>query len=301
MRRILPWALLGLLGLGVAAGAALGQVESPGVPAAAWVNDLLSTTAAAHTAHLRFSSVTTSPDQSQRSAFVGRGVIDFTNGDNRITQLNHQVASESTNGGPARPVEQTWTEESIAIGQTVYRNDSVILTGHAIPTPWIKSNFPRHVHQAFGLDIGTGAEDAVAGLAGIERVATVRTLGPGTVDGVSSTRYLVTNAPFKVCAHGRTVSLSLIAPTTIWVDHQGRLLQTRVVTHNAGGQFPANVRKLIGGTVASRAPSTTVTTLTFSDFGAPVRIVAPNTSGPEHPKSISIALKATSSNGACGH
>ena len=47
------------------------------------------------------------------------------------------------------------------------------------------------------------------------------------------------------------------------------------------------------------APSSTVTTLTFSDFGAPVHIVAPTTSGPEHPKSISIVIKSKPSNGSC--
>ncbi|HWD55764.1 MAG TPA: hypothetical protein VG346_11615 [Acidimicrobiales bacterium] len=170
MRRFLPWALLGLLGVGVAAAAALGQVDSPGVPASVWVDDVLSTTAAAGSAHLLFSSVTTGPDPSQRSAFVGSGVVDFTSGDNRVTQLNHQVESESTNGGAPRLVEQAWTGETVAIGQTMYRREVVVLSGHPLPSPWIKSQVPRDVHQAFGLDVGTGAEDAVAGLAGIESV-----------------------------------------------------------------------------------------------------------------------------------
>ncbi len=94
--------------------------------------------------------------------------------------------------------------------------------------------------------------------------------------------------------------VSLIPPTTIWVDHQGRLVQTQVTTHSAGGQLPASVRTLIGGPVAPLPASTTVTTLTFSDFGAPVHIVAPKTSGPEHPKSISLSPKGNASNGACG-
>jgi hypothetical protein len=277
----------------------VGQVESPGVSASVWVNDLLSTTAAAGTAHLRFSSVTTSPDPSQHSAFVGQGVIDFTNGNNRITQLNHQVGSESTNGGPVRQVEDTFTEESIAIGQTLYRNDDVVLAGHSLPAAWIKSNLPRDIHKAFGLDAGSGAEDAVAGLAGIESVASLQTLGPGTVDGVSSTRYLITNQPVELCAHGQTVSLPLIAPTTVWVDGRGRLLQTRVATHAAAGQLPAGLRKLLGGTSPPTVPSATVTTLTFSDFGAPVHIAAPITSGPQHPKSISIGGKSKLSNGSC--
>jgi hypothetical protein len=299
VRRFLPWVLLGVVGVGAIAAAVVGQVESPGVPASVWVDQLLSTTAAAGTAHLQFSSVTTSPDPSERSAFVGRGVVDFTNGDNRITQLNHQVGFESTNGGPAHPVEQTYTEESVAIGQTVYRNDVVILAGQSLPAPWIKSNFPRDVHQAFGLDAGSGAEDAVAGLAGIESVAAVQTLGPGRVDGAASTRYLISYQPLDVCAHGRTVSLPLIAPTTVWVDGQGRLLQARVATHSTAGQLPGSLRTLIGGASTPVAPSATVTTLTFSDFGAPVHIVAPNTSGPQHPQSFSIAAKARPSNGSC--
>jgi hypothetical protein len=300
VRRLLPFALLGLLTVGVAAGAALGQVESPGLPASVWVTNVLATTAAAGTAHVRFSSVTSSPDPSQRSSFVGSGVVDFTNGDNRVIQVNHQVGSESVDGGPTRLLQQTWTEESVAIGQTIYRNSELILSGHKVAAPWVKSTFPRDVHQAFGLDAGTGAEDAVAGLAGIESVADVQNLGAGTVDGVPSTRYLITNKPLEVCVHGQAVSLPLIAPTTVWVDSQGRLLQTRVATHNASNQVPASVRSLLGGTLPPTTSSTTTTTLTFSDFGAPVHVVAPITSGPKQPKPTAIALKSKSSNGSCG-
>ncbi|HWD55763.1 MAG TPA: hypothetical protein VG346_11610 [Acidimicrobiales bacterium] len=128
----------------------------------------------------------------------------------------------------------------------------------------------------------------------------MQALGPGGVDGVPSTKYLITDAPIAVCAHGRTVSLPLISPTTIWVDHQGRLVQARVATHDAGGRVHAGVLKLIGGSSSRATPSTTVTTLTFSDFGAPVHVAAPATSGVEHGGSVSIAFRAKSANGACG-
>ncbi|HWF17326.1 MAG TPA: hypothetical protein VG244_14160 [Acidimicrobiales bacterium] len=295
MRRFLPWALLGLLGVGVAAGAAVGQAQSPGVTPAQWVDDVLDATVAAGTAHLQFSSVTTSPNPSQRAADAGTGVVDFANGNFRVTELYRQAQLESTNGGATRLGEEIFGQETIAIGQTVYRH----LTSPPSFTGWMRSHFPRQEHQAFGLDAATGAEDAVSGLANLTPVAAVRSLGSGVVNGASATKYQITDEPLYVCgAHGRTLLVHRFAPTIVWVDRQGRLLRSRAVQSNQGETVQGEPNAPGGSHTFTIGPSTTVATLTFSDLGAPVRITAPRVNAPSGGTAI-ISLKAKGSTSPC--
>ena len=160
MRKLLPWALLGVLGVGVAVAAVVGQVQSPAASSTNWLANLLATTAAAGSAHLRISSVTLSADPVERSSSVATGVIDFTTGNFRFNQLNHEVSFASTNGGPPQPVPYNWGETEIAIGQSLYEKDFVTVSDTSsslLPTTWNKFINPRYVHQAFGLDAGTSA------------------------------------------------------------------------------------------------------------------------------------------------
>ncbi len=185
---------------------------------------------------------------------------------------------------------ETWTEAIVAIGQTMYRDDSEHLAGTSSPPFWERSHFPRDVHKGFGLDAGTDAENALAGLSGITPVASVRTLGPETVDGVRTTRYLVTDRPLQLCASrpgqaSRPISTALdpiwastLVPTTIWVDPAGRLVQARLTTHITTQEWKA-MRKLSGDSQLPTTPFTDVTTLQFSEFGAPVHVVAPPVTG----------------------
>jgi hypothetical protein len=268
--------LLTVLAVGVAVFAAVGQLESPsGVAPAAWVDNLIAATTAAGSAQVHFSTKTTSADASLDETSAGSGVVDFVNGNFRLTELYHQRESVSTNGGPVRQLEETWGQHTIAIGQTVY--ERLILPVSAPFSGWSRSHFPRKVHAAFGLDAATGAEDAVAGLASLAPVAGVRELGLGSVGGVATTRYLITAQPLYLCGkHGRTVTLHLVPATTVWVDGEGRLLQARVSDYNKGGTFPPPSRS---GSPTVFPPSTTVSTMTFSELGVPVHIVAPPVNG----------------------
>jgi hypothetical protein len=286
------------LGLGVAGFAALGQAQSPGGTPARWVDSVLAATAAAGSAHLRFSSLTTVPSPLPDSVTIETGVVDFRSGSYRVTQLFRDTAQESTNGGPPHAVLQTWKEESIAIGQNIY-------TRFDEPPPfpvsgWAKARFPRNVHQALGLDAGTAAEQAVSGLALITPVTAVRMLGPGRVHGVAATRYVVTSEPLYVCGeHGNTVLVEQVGPTTLWIDGENRLLQVRAVQH-FGGSTPPKLKQPSNGSAIgiAGAPTTTTTTLTFSDFGTPVDISAPPLRGASSGSSV-VILKSKASSKPC--
>lgn len=280
MRQSVPWVLLALLIVAVASFAALGQVQSaPGVTPAAWVDNVIAATTATGSAHLRFTSATTSSDASLNQAIAGSGAVDFVNGNFSVTVLFHQI-------GSVRQVGNLFGEHMIAIGQTVYELPVLPFTAAAPLLRWSRSRVPRNVHAAFGLSAATGAEDALAAFASLAPVGAVRELGPGQVDGQATTRYLVTAQPLYLCGKdGRTRTFQLVPPTTVWIDGAGRLLQARVSDHTAGG----TVRAPSGsGTPIRFPPSTTVSTMTFSDLGAPVHIVAP-TVGSNGSQSFSIA------------
>ena len=310
MRKLLPWVLLGVLGVGIAVAAAVGQVQSPGVTSADWLSNLMATTAAAGSAHLRIATVSRSANPAQRSSSVATGVIDFTTGNFRFVQAIHDITYTSTNGGSPHPVPYDWSETAVAIGQSLYEKDAVTVAGTStvVPSTWNKFINPRNVRQAFGLDSGTVAENAVSGLSGIAPVTSMRSLGPATVNGVSTTRYVVTYGSPVLCAPGAPI-LSLrqsgsvgsavrsahsyepaIKPVTVWVDGQGRLVQVRESSFSS-----AQILKALSSSFT--ASQTSVTTLTFSDFGVPVHIVAPDFTGPP-PRNFDVGGK--DSNG-CVH
>jgi hypothetical protein len=93
VRRAVPWALVGLLGIGVALGAALGATESPSTvlvqavspTQAEWVAHVLATTRAAGTAHLTFNEVTSSANPDLRGSSSGSGTVNFAVGTVRTT------------------------------------------------------------------------------------------------------------------------------------------------------------------------------------------------------------------------
>lgn len=296
MRRLLPWALLGLLTLGVAVGAGLGQAQYPGQTAEQWVDGVVAATVAAGTAHLRFVNVTTSTDPSQDSKSVGVGVVDFSHEDYRVKELSRQNQFESTNGSPLRLTDQVWGENEIAIGGTLYMNLDPSGPGGG----WAKVRFPRNDRQDFGLS-PIGAEDAIGGLVGPTPVRAVQTLGPSSVGGVPATRYRVTTEPLYVCgAHGGTLYVHRFAPTTLWVDGQDRLLraQTSVLSPGFTSHGPEGASGF--SQPIAVAPSTTAATLTLSHFGTPVHIAAPPLSGSAG-RSIAIGLRAKGSTTPCRH
>ena len=295
VRRFLPWALLGLLVVGVAVGAAVGQTQSPVVTPAQWVAGVVAATEATGSAHLHYVNVTTSQDPSEASVVSGAGVVDFTEGTFRVTETYRQHQFESINGGPLHLTADDWGQQTIAIGQTLYMN----FTSGPPFGGWTKTHLPRDEHQDLGLD-ATGAEDALGGFVGPTPVDAVRTLGPGSVDGVAATRYLVTTEPLYICgAHGRTIYVHQFAPTTVWVDGQGRLLRARTSFNNEGFTSHGPDGSASAQPI-SVAPSTTNATLTLSYLGAPVQITAPPLTGTSGvSSSSSIALRANGSTTPC--
>lgn len=283
-----------MLGLGVAAGAAVGQVQSSSATPTQWVENLVAATSAAGSARFRFTNVTTSPDQPQGQVESGTGVVDYTKGNFEVTQALEQQRLQSTNGGAPGRVEQVVRQETIAIGQNVYTRFDI-----AAPfSGWSKVRFPRRVHLTFGLDAASGAEDSVAQLAGFTPTHAVRALGPGLVNGVATSRYAVVNEPLYVCgAHGRTLAVELPPSITVWVDGQGRLVKIRTTSHTKAST--AHGPPDAGGPQTFTVPaSTQVSTLTFSDFGSPVHIAAPAVSPSSSSSSIGL-LKAKQSTTPC--
>ena len=282
----MPLVLVGLLGLGVAAGAAIGAADSPppGPPAqssgptpAEWVAHLLAATAGAGTAHFAYTHVTASPVPDLRSTFRGSGMVVFGRGDVEVTEVDHQTEFEGNGPGAAtRGVPESNTTEEIGIGSTVYRRLSVPLAP-AVPS-WLKLSLPWNVHGQLGLTNALNAAVALDALVGTDPVVGVRDEGPSTVDGAAVTMYVVTTAPPPACSSSTRATAPAPEvdrrPSTVWVDSQGRLVQVRSSEYDGG--IPAAVlRKVPTFAAFPTGPSVTTATLTFSDFGAPVHIAAP--------------------------
>jgi hypothetical protein len=283
VRRLVPLALVGLLGLGVAAGAAIGAAGSPppGPPAlssgptpAEWVAHLLAATAGAGTAHFAYTHVTTSPVPDLRSTLRGSGMVVFGRGDVEVTEVDHQTEFEGN--GPGAPTK-------------------------AVPS-WLKLSVPWSVHGQLGLTTALNAAVALDALVGSDPVVGVRDEGRSTVDGVAVTKYVVTTAPPSTCSSATRATAPKVdqRPSTVWLDTQGRLVQVRSSEYDGG--IPAAVlRKVPTFAAFPTGPTVTTATLTFSDFGAPVHIAAPPPSALVPNESSSGSAFAVASCGAGRH
>ena len=117
----------------------------------------------------------------------------------------------------------------------------------------------------------------------------MRKLGPAGVDGVGTTRYLVTDATLQPCTHTAIpASVETQGPTTVWVDHKGRLVQARFTLSTGGDVLPSSPA-VPGFANVPRGATTTTATLTFARFGAPVTIVAPPLTPTEGGSSVGFA------------
>ncbi len=273
MRRVLPWALLSVVGLAAAGAAAVGAAETPSPTPAQWVAGVLATTAQAGSARFHYVHVTSSPNPDLHAALSGSGVVDFANGDVRVTEVDHQVEFEGEGSGPIRAVPTTTTEEAVAIGRVTYQR--TFLPGGAggefieLPT------LARPPQPAPALTLALNAGVAIGALEGPEPVVAVRDLGPARIGRIATTEYEVQTAPLVPCpsAH-QTAPVSTQAPSLVWLDAHGRLVQVRS-REWFSGRLPAGVRRQAPFAHIAIGPSTTTDTLTFSDFGTPVHITAP--------------------------
>jgi hypothetical protein len=77
----------------------------------------------------------------------------------------------------------------------------------------------------------------------------------------------------------------------VWLDDDGQLVRTRS-TYDFSDRLPIGVKLPAALDGFPRGPTTTVATLTFSKFGAPVHVAAPPASAilPEGRSSTGIAL-----------
>ncbi len=288
---MVPFVLLALLLIGVLSAALAGQLSSPSVTttppltttarssAAQWVANLLATTARAGSAHFTYSHVTASPNPALRGTITGSGAVNFTAGTVRVSEVDQQVQFVQSGGLfqphtgqqpsqnevlPARTVAQPSrnTISMIGVGKATYQSVNG-LTG-----AWMRMALPRDPRAQLGLQYAVNVSVALSGLAGLQPVASVHALGMARLDGETTTRYLVTNAP--LCGQSANApGPETLGPTTVWVDSHGRLVQTRW-TVSTSGTLPSAPTA-----VFPLGPAKTTATLTFSRFGAPVTITTP--------------------------
>ena len=270
----MPWVLLSLLALGTAAGAALGIAAhrtSPESPAQ-WVAGVLATTEHEGTARFTYTQITSSPNPELRGTLSGSGVVNFAKGEARATEVDHDITFSSTNNQPARPVHSTNIEKATLIGRTMY--EANLIPGLGFTTRYSVLPFPKLPRSQQGLSLALNAPVALDGLQGPNALAAVRALGPAEVDGVATTQYEVTYAPFHACVPHQAPVVVRHLPTRLWVDGAGRLVQVRGMSYFSG-QLPKDAKIPAVFKDIPRGPTTSVATLTFSAFGQPVHVVAP--------------------------
>jgi hypothetical protein len=273
MRRLVPWVLVSLVALGAAAGAALGigHETAPQTPSE-WVAAVLATTERAGTARFSYTHVTSSPNADLRGSLSGKGEVNFATGDAQVTEVDHDISFNSIGNQPLHPVHSTNTVKAIVIGGTVYQANPI--PGFRFSAQYHVLPFPKLPRAQRGLSLALNAAVALDSLQGPNAVASVRNLGPATVDREATTQYEVTYAPLRVCAPHQAPAVVTERPSDVWVDGAGRLLQVRSTSY-LSGRLPPGEKLPAAFAAFPIGPTTTVATLTFSAFGAPVRVVAP--------------------------
>jgi hypothetical protein len=273
MRRLVPWVLVSLIAVGAAGGAVFGIAHrSSSETPSQWVAALLATTKKAGTANFSFTQITSSPNVNLRGSLSGNGTANLLTGDARVTEVDHEVGFSSTNGEPMHPVHSTTTQKAIVIGGTIYQANPI--PGLGFTNQYHVLALPKLPRAQRGLSLALNASVALDTLQGPSAVASVRTLGPETVDGAATTRYEVTYAPLRICSPHQPPDVVHQRPSDVWVDSAGRLVQVRSTSFfNDRPPRGVKVPAVLAG--FPRGPMTTVSTLTFSDFGNPVHLVAP--------------------------
>ncbi len=285
MRRLAPYILLSLLLVGAAAGAALGTVQGSSTSSPSqWVADALAATEMAGSAHFSYISVTSSPNPDLRGSSTGHGEVDFSTDDVRVTEVDRNISFSSTGDQPLHPVSSTSTMMAIVIGGTDYQAFSI--PGLAMTARYSKLPFPTLPRAQRGLPLALDASVALDTLRGPNPVASVTDLGPDDVGGVPTTQYEVDYAPLHVCVPHQTAQVLTQRPSRVWLDSADRIIRVRSTLYfndNSSGRqkLPAALADV------PRGPVTTVATLTFDEYGVPVRVSAP-------PKSALLTTSGTS-------
>jgi hypothetical protein len=286
MRRVLPWALLGLLGVAGLLGAALGLANQPtGSPAGPKASAVIAATVAAGTARYSFSSLTSSNNPLLRTVARGHGSADFAADSMATNESNTGTGVSRTGNEPPRRTTETIVDSEIWIGRTVYFQFLV----PGLPAQWIKeAGFPVKVFGTLGVLGSLGPLSQFIAAMEVPG-ATVESLGRQTLDGTVTTKYRVDTPS---CAKTTKSPLQeSIGSTYLWIDGKGRLAQAQGVVHVTISSVPASSRAF--GTGPPAGKSTTVSTVRLFDFGAPMTITAPKAITPSQEGSAAIALRKT--------
>jgi hypothetical protein len=263
------------LGVGCGLGAVIEVARAPQVTPAHWVASVLAATAEAGSAHFTYSSVTTSTNPALASRVVGRGVVDFTSGSVRVTEVDtHRQFTMGLLGARIDATPTVNRSQDIDIGSNDYKD----LSGLNGRQAWIRLSLPRNPHADLGLSFADNAGGALDSISdGFEYAESVRNLGSASSSGIPTTRFLVTTA--SACDPPRHVAKQPVTeqqgPTTLWVDGQGRLVQVRYSLRIDEVRPPPLFHEAPGVARLTEGRAAMTATLRFSDFGTPVHIKIP--------------------------
>jgi hypothetical protein len=272
-------------------------LSAPRTTPARWVASVLAASAEARSARFTYSSVTTSRNPALASRIIGRGLVDFTSGDVRVSEMDSD--RQFTMGLIGARLNATPTlnrSQDIYIGRSDYKDLSNPSGGQV----WIRLPLPRNPRADLGLSFADNAGGTLDTISGdFEYAKSVHNLGSKMLSGIPTTRHLVKTA--SVCGLPRRVPKQPVTeqqgPTTMWLDGQGRLIQLRYSLRIDEVRPPAlrpdasSMARLMKGRAAMTA------TLRFSDFGTPVHIKAPPLSdvASSSSHSISVGMRCASS------
>jgi hypothetical protein len=273
VRRLAPWFLLSFLLAGAAAGAALGIAHGSSTPSPSqWVAEALAATERAGSAHFSYTHVTSSPNPELRGSLSGHGEVDFSTDDVRVSEVDRDISFTATGNQPLHPVSSTSTTDAIVIGGTVYQ--AIPIPGPAFAEKYQVLPFLTPPRSQRGFSLALNASVALDTLRGPNAVASVTNLGPAEVDGVAATQYAIEYAPLHICAPHHAPQILSQRPSRVWLDGAGRLVRVRSTLY-FNDRLPHGVKLPVAFDGFPHGPTTTVATLTFSAYGASVRVVAP--------------------------
>ena len=266
MRRVVPWALVGLVAVAGLAGALLGVANrAVAPPAQPSVSAIVAATRSAGTARFTYSSVAASRNPLLRSVSAGKGAVDFRTGSVTTVERSTDRNIEKDGNAPSRQVTQTMVDSQIWIKHSFYTQLNV--TGQPVLIPWIQAKVPTGSSGPLGVLDEVDPFGFLDGELSIHGTRVER-LQSESVGGMAATKYRIV-VPTCNGSSTATDPQEELGTINIWLDGQGRLVQVRDVFH-----LTDPVKSLSGR-------STTVSVVRLFDFGAPVTISAPKEVRPE--------------------
>ncbi len=258
MRRAPPWALVGLLVVGAGLGMGIGIANQSPVPAQAQISQIINTTEDAGTAHFILSTVSTSTNPQSRFSYVESGEISFQTGDIEFSVPAIPAASGGSGSG-ASDTRIIVTRRSLFVYQSLTDPGSGGTTW-AKDTISTRSSEHAEVLNSFSPFGDLQFPDAI-------KVVQFADLGHAIVHGEGATKFHFSTSTCQSTTNGVTQRVSS-APTTLWVDSHGRLVEASA-TQTVAFHSPHKAADPSGR-------STTTVTVHLFDFGAPVNVKAPS-------------------------